>query len=115
MRKREAGLLKESMTKKEREPYTTYHEAGHVAIAHVLGIEYGSVTIIPDAVGRVCLDRRLNFLAISNLPAHAKITFNPDHPMGDVQCKRSSNGQPHHSTRLTGPLRSSISTWTPET
>jgi hypothetical protein len=46
MRKREAGLLKESMTKKEREPYTAYHEAGHVAIAHVLGIEYGSVTIM---------------------------------------------------------------------
>jgi ATP-dependent Zn protease len=54
MRKREAGLLKESMTKKEREPYTAYHEAGHVAIAHVLGIEYGSVTIIPDAVGMGC-------------------------------------------------------------
>lgn len=35
-----------------KDTYTAHHEAGHAVIGRVLGVMVGSVTIVPDALGR---------------------------------------------------------------
>jgi ATP-dependent Zn protease len=59
-----------------RETYTAYHEAGHAVIGRVLGLECGSVTIVPDDVGMGCTTTKSPLAALDAWEARGRSRFN---------------------------------------
>ena len=60
----------------QRKTYTAHHEAGHAVIGRVLGIECGSVTIVPDAVGSGCANSKKPLATLDEWDARGRSRFN---------------------------------------